>query len=151
MSLGPLSDSHLASGLDTRASDWMLWIQWGWVGSLSVDRGQVSRPFDNTCQGPAPLGPHLLNQSLQPLLFQSAPICTLGNGLMTKCRIWFKTDTTVLWCQPPLIPVCFVPEQWYSTKYNAVFSYVETLFNFPQYLNEIILLIRIYYFTILSF
>lgn len=73
MSLRPLSDSHLASGLDTRARDWMVWKGWGKAGSVSLGKGQGLEPFDNTCQGLArthsasseweslqpPLSPHL--------------------------------------------------------------------------------------------
>lgn len=46
-----LSDSHLASGLDTRARDWMVRKEWGKAGSVSLGKGQGLRPFENTCQG----------------------------------------------------------------------------------------------------
>lgn len=51
ISLRPLSDSHLPSGLETRAHDWMVWKEWGKARSVSLGKGQGLRPFDNTCQG----------------------------------------------------------------------------------------------------
>lgn len=81
ISLCPLSDSHLASGLNTRTCDWMVWKEWGKAGSVSLGKGQGLRPFDNTCQGLAHTPCIFWMRESAASSLQSALICTLGKGL----------------------------------------------------------------------
>lgn len=105
ISLYPLSDSHLASRLDTSACEWMVWKEWGKAGSVSLGKGQGLWPFDNACQGLARTHPASSEwESLQPPLSNLPSFCTLGRGINDQMLDLMQNRHNALLASfPPLI------------------------------------------------
>lgn len=78
ISLGPLSDSHLASGLDTRACDWMVWKEWG-EGWVSVFWGKV--------RGHGPLTTHVKAWLTHTLHHLNKKVCSLLSAICPHLHI----------------------------------------------------------------